>query len=293
MISVIIPLYNKQDCIKLTIDSCLNQDYDLDYEIVVVDDGSTDNSLSVIESLNSNKVKLFKKQNGGPSSARNYGVEKANGEWIVFLDADDRLCKHALSHFSKLAKDNPERSCFCANYYIQHGGHLRMYSHFYKKGEVKNPFKSWIMHEFMPRAGASMFHKNILQKYPFKEYLHRYEDADVLFDMMRNETFVCSKKAVMIYNTDSLSASSFRKNIQEDFLGYLSMTGKCFWERVILSSFYEQCRLGYPDDCSNLYDEKDFLDCSYNVAKQKCKRILKLRLHINKILDMLNIKWVF
>lgn len=60
MISVIIPLYNKQDCIKLTIDSCLNQDYDLDYEIVVVDDGSTDNSLSVIESLNSNKVKLFK-----------------------------------------------------------------------------------------------------------------------------------------------------------------------------------------------------------------------------------------
>ena len=56
MISVIIPLYNKQDCIKLTIDSCLNQDYDLDYEIVVVDDGSTDNSLSVIESLNINQA---------------------------------------------------------------------------------------------------------------------------------------------------------------------------------------------------------------------------------------------
>ena len=95
LISVIIPLYNKRDFILGTIDSVLKQKYG-DYEIIVVDDGSTDDSISVVETISDNRLRLFRKQNGGPSSARNYGVQQAKGDWIFFLDADDTLEEGAL-----------------------------------------------------------------------------------------------------------------------------------------------------------------------------------------------------
>ena len=68
LISVIIPLYNKEECIVKTIESITKQDYD-DYEIVVVDDGSTDGSVALIQSLNNDKIKIYIKENGGPASA--------------------------------------------------------------------------------------------------------------------------------------------------------------------------------------------------------------------------------
>lgn len=284
MISIIIPLYNKQDCIKQTIDSCLNQDFESDYEIVVIDDGSTDNSLSIVEAINSDKIHLFRKQNGGPSSARNFGVAKSKGEWIVFLDADDRLCKNALSIFYNMTKRYSNILCFCANFFEQHNSRLKLYSYFYNNGIVKNPFKSWALCEFMPRTGAAMFHRTILQKYPYKEYLRRYEDAETLFDIMRNEVFACSKRPTMIYNTDTLSASVVRKDIKEDFLGHLSVKGKGFWERVILSSLYEQCKQGYPNDYSKLYNEKDFLNQRYYITKIVCRYVRKVRYVTTKIL---------
>lgn len=90
MISVVIPLYNKEPIIKKTLNSVLSQDYS-DFEVVVVDDGSTDNSVAIVESIAGPRIRLIKQENGGPSKARNTGVKNAKGDWIVFLDADDEL----------------------------------------------------------------------------------------------------------------------------------------------------------------------------------------------------------
>ena len=90
--SIIIPTYNRVSLIKKTIDSVLNQSFK-DYEVIIVDDGSTDETQFLIEDFikhhNLSNWKYCFKENGERGAARNYGVIKATGEWITFLDSDD------------------------------------------------------------------------------------------------------------------------------------------------------------------------------------------------------------
>lgn len=82
------PVYNAADFLKETMDSILNQTH-TDFEFLIVNDGSTDNSEDIILSYNDSRIRYFKKENGGESSARNYLLQQAKGEFIVFQDADD------------------------------------------------------------------------------------------------------------------------------------------------------------------------------------------------------------
>src|SRR5690606_38944730 len=88
MISVVIPLYNKEVYIKQTIENVLKQSYQ-EFEILVVDDGSKDNGPAIVKSFTDSRIKLIQKINGGVSSARNVGIQNAKYEYIAFLDADD------------------------------------------------------------------------------------------------------------------------------------------------------------------------------------------------------------
>ena len=87
-VSVIIPAYNAEKFIGEAIESVLNQTYK-NIEIIVVDDGSKDNTYHIVKQNFGNQVKLIRKKNGGVSSARNMGVKNAEGEFIAYLDADD------------------------------------------------------------------------------------------------------------------------------------------------------------------------------------------------------------
>lgn len=99
-LSVIIPVYNAEQTLRECVDSVLAQDY-TDFELILVDDGSKDSSLRMCEefTLSDSRVKVIHKKNGGVSSARNRGIEEAQGEWIGFIDADDYI---APSYFSEL-----------------------------------------------------------------------------------------------------------------------------------------------------------------------------------------------
>ena len=94
-ISVIIPVYNTEKYLEKCLDSIINQTYQ-DFEIVIINDGSIDNSRKIINKyLNKyqNKIKCINKENNGLSSARNYGIEVARGDYIIFLDSDDYIKK--------------------------------------------------------------------------------------------------------------------------------------------------------------------------------------------------------
>ena len=88
--SIIVPAYNVAQYIEECVESVLNQDYD-NYEVIVVDDGATDETPQIIDNLaqKSEKVKVIHQKNGGLSAARNSGIEAANGDYIIFLDGDD------------------------------------------------------------------------------------------------------------------------------------------------------------------------------------------------------------
>ncbi|MBD2570578.1 glycosyltransferase family 2 protein [Anabaena lutea] len=85
--SVVIPVYNRVNIIKATIDSVFNQDFD-DYEVIVVDDGSTDNTIDALAQYGHN-IKILQQNNQGPGKARNMAIQIAQGEYIAFLDSDD------------------------------------------------------------------------------------------------------------------------------------------------------------------------------------------------------------
>ena len=94
MISIIVPVYNVEKYIKRCVDSVISQSY-LDWELVLVDDGSTDDSGKICEEYakKDSRIRCFHKSNGGQASARNLGLENANGEYISFLDSDDWLAE--------------------------------------------------------------------------------------------------------------------------------------------------------------------------------------------------------
>lgn len=105
LVSVIIPCYNAEAYIADTIQAVLDQSYP-DLEIIIVNDGSKDNSVGVIKKFGSEKIKLIDKANGGVSSARNEGLRVANGKYIALLDADDIWLRENLrTKIEKLESD--------------------------------------------------------------------------------------------------------------------------------------------------------------------------------------------
>lgn len=109
-ISVIIPAYNVEKYIRRCLDSVVNQTYE-DLEIVVVNDGSTDRTGEIIREYEERfpgRVRLYEKENGGQSSARNLGIEKATGEYIGFVDSDDFVSTRM---YEKLYKEAEENGC--------------------------------------------------------------------------------------------------------------------------------------------------------------------------------------
>ena len=111
MISVVLPLYNKEQSIERTIQSVLNQSYS-DYELVVVNDGSTDRSLDVVERMKVERMKVISQPNAGVSAARNRGILEAKGEYVAFLDGDDLWDKDFLKEMVRLIEDYPGKSIY-------------------------------------------------------------------------------------------------------------------------------------------------------------------------------------
>lgn len=104
--SIIIPAYQAQSYIINTIQSVLSQDF-ANYEIIVVDDGSTDNTVRYVKSLHDKRIICFRVQHSGTQSARYYGIQKAKGRYLVFLDADDCLTSKALDLIYQNIQNNP------------------------------------------------------------------------------------------------------------------------------------------------------------------------------------------
>lgn len=105
-VSVVIPAYNAAWCVRRAIDSVLAQDY-RDFELIVVDDGSTDNTAAVLAAYD-DAVRVIHKPNGGMASARNAGITASRGEFIAFLDADDWWLPGKLRRQVDLMRQRPE-----------------------------------------------------------------------------------------------------------------------------------------------------------------------------------------
>lgn len=115
MISIVIPLYNKELSIGYTLQTVLTQTYQ-DFEIIIVNDGSTDHSVEEVAKVTDPRIRLIHQNNAGVSAARNRGIEEAKGEYIAFLDADDEWKSDYLKTQYELTQKYPECKVFACNY---------------------------------------------------------------------------------------------------------------------------------------------------------------------------------
>jgi glycosyltransferase involved in cell wall biosynthesis len=116
--SIVIPTYNRADHIMQTLNSVLDQQFK-DFEIILVDDGSTDHTGSLIRQVKDSRLLYFKKENGERGAARNFGILRASGAYITFLDSDDRLYPDFFMSAKKFIEEKKEPAFFHAGYEIK------------------------------------------------------------------------------------------------------------------------------------------------------------------------------
>jgi glycosyltransferase involved in cell wall biosynthesis len=117
--SIIIPVYNAEKYLSQCIDSILSQTW-TDFELLLINDGSSDHSGKICDesARRDSRVKVFHKENGGVSSARNLGIDKAQGEWVAFVDSDDWLASNFLEQMLNKALESKAEVVFCNCYYV-------------------------------------------------------------------------------------------------------------------------------------------------------------------------------
>ena len=245
LISIIIPLYNKETAIANTISSVLKQTY-INWELIVVDDGSTDRSGEIVKSITDKRILYFIKENGGVSSARNYGIKKANGKWIVFLDADDYFLPDALNILYRLVVAK-KTLISTANFIIKKEEYEYVYCRQKTEVIISNNYKAWFLRSFFPRTGAALFNYAILKKHLFDENLSRYEDAKSLFDIFREHKIAYSPNPVMVYSLDNTGLSHRSNNVQKDFIFSMNFENKSWWEKIALCELLLQGYKLYPE----------------------------------------------
>ena len=117
-ISVVIPLYNKGFIISETLNSVLAQTF-TDFEIVIVNDGSTDNSFEIVSQYSDDRIRLYNQENKGVSKTRNAGIEYSKSELIAFLDADDYWHPNHLEELYQLYIDFPNCGLYANRYFMK------------------------------------------------------------------------------------------------------------------------------------------------------------------------------
>ena len=188
-VSVIIPTYNLSSMLKITIDSVLVQTED-DLDIIVVDDGSTDATSAVVNSIGDSRIRYFYKENGGTSSARNFGLARSRGRYIAFLDQDDLWPDRYLEVMVAALEKNRE-------YGLAYTPITLMYSDGAQTKSYKNPEgkSGWLTVELFKRGfiwtSAAVMRKSVLQGFRYDERLRlSYEDADFFLRLSASTPFL-------------------------------------------------------------------------------------------------------
>ena len=224
-VSVIIPVWNVEKYIAKCLDSLLNQTLK-EIEIIVVNDGSPDNSQKIIDKYVKkypNKVKSFIKENGGQGSARNYGLDMANGEYISFIDSDDWIDKDALEKMYNLAKKKNSDIVICdmVDHYIDH----TIYHNCTKYNSV---------FEVTPSACNKIFKKSIIGDFRFLSKLW-YEDFNFTTKILFNTTKISTLSEGLYHcncgHVSTMCNNNSQKNLDiitviDDIIEYLNKDNK-------------------------------------------------------------------
>lgn len=221
-ISVVIPLYNKASYIEETIKSVLATPDNL-LEIIVVNDGSTDESVSVVRAIADSRIKLISQNNGGVSKARNVGIREATGKLVAFLDADDRYQPGFLKAIGDLSERYPQAIAYATSYSYLIDGSLvdPTFSRALPRegfSGLATDFHSWWRRAaFFNSSSVCVNRQAILDKQLFfPEGDQSGEDHDLWFRLAENGEIAYWRRSLVVYRLgaeNSLSSNKIKEQI--------------------------------------------------------------------------------
>jgi len=222
--SVVIPLYNKEKYIEDTLKSVLNQSFQ-DFEIIIVDDGSTDDSYKMAASFKSEKIKSLKQENQGVSIARNNGIDYATSNYIALLDADDLWHNNHLIELKKQIGLFPDAGLFCNNYEIFYRENFSKKANFnfdYKNDclIVEDYFKASMINTVALTSAVAFSKEKFKILGGFKPHLKTTQDTDLWIRFALNYKVSFNPVVTMSYkaNIDNSLSKKELNTIRYDFI---------------------------------------------------------------------------
>ena len=221
MISIIVPVYNVEIYIRECLNSILTQTM-RDFELILVDDGSTDNSGDICEEFKAmdKRIKVFHKENGGLSSARNKGLDEASGEYVCFVDSDDVIRSDYLEKLYEAVVSDDSDMAFCdieaprlSDAKLKNNFTFKMTSYDAKKWLYDDRTKEYVL---MVVAWNKIYSSKIFRdiRYPYGK-LH--EDEFIILPILNgcsNISFVSEKMYFYRENESGITSDSKKMNVE-------------------------------------------------------------------------------
>lgn len=257
--SIIIPSYNRASIIRKTIESALNQSFK-NIEIIVVDDGSTDNTRDVVSSINDNRIKYVYQDNAERCVARNNGASYAQGEYLLFLDSDDSYeTNHLKGLFDFIEKQNHKEIlivCHCRYHIInQEGEHIEYPTH---KKIIEGQEFEYVL--FIPLITSRIcLHRKIFEEFQFDTHINISEDQILWISIATKYKIVQYEQYTVNYTIHENNSVSLKNN---PYIQRLSSLKRLFYHK---DYSFVQSRIKVK--------QRNFIlaECYFNIAK--CHRL--------------------
>ena len=243
-VSVIVPVYNVEKYLRRCIDSILAQTYG-DIEVILVDDGSTDESNKICREYKDRdkRIKLVIKENGGLSSARNAGLKKASGNYVVFIDSDDYVCNEYIERLVELVRLNDAEMAVVGLELVTSGRpKLKDIKTQVEILDSRNALERMLLEkDFSVSANGKIYKRGLFSSIEYPEG-RLYEDNGCTYKLiMRSKRIVCSNEKLYYYCIREKSITSSGFNIQK--MDYIELTDAACEEIIgIFPGLSEACK---------------------------------------------------
>ncbi len=218
LFSIIIPAYNYAHTLERALNSVLTQKLD-NTELLIINDGSNDNTVEVIERLNRTAPNAFRaihQNNSGLAATRNKGIAESNGDFLIFLDADDELAENALEYLEQAIDQHPSIDMIIgAHISVQPDGQKKLRSREPLSQSKEHQFKQYLLEGKLPISnGATAMHRKIFVRYQYPEHFCCLEDIPVFSYALANfQCMTLNKPIALIHKHDDSMRNNAALNL--------------------------------------------------------------------------------
>lgn len=272
LVSIVIPVYKVEKYLQDSVNSAINQTYN-NIEIILVNDGSPDRCPEICEDFASKyeKVTVIHKENGGLSEARNFGQNQAKGEYILFLDSDDKLLEDAIEGLLKIALEKnadmviPDRY----NLVIEGQNNFRQIHHFHKPYFFEDP-KQFALNVMISKGRAWRAHSLLYKTSVIRRNKIEFPIGYIAEDIPFNLSFLSHAKKIAFYEVATVNylkrggsiTTTFQENLDEVFL-FIDMEVEKFLENNNMSNTENEIK-------RNQLLSRNIITFILNVFSNKC-----------------------